>query len=121
MPPWPIAVMLKTMRVTARSYILSPLPRPPKPRFPFETHLARQQEEGQTPLHARFSLSVGDIVIGVIGTPMRRSVALIGPSINLAARLLKQIPPGGIIATESVVEHLHQEAPPLARTLCLVE
>ena len=81
--------------------------------------LARQQEEGQTPLHARFSLSVGDIVIGVIGTPMRRSVALIGPSINLAALLLKQIPPGGIIATESVVEHLHQEAPPLAGRFAL--
>ena len=81
--------------------------------------LARRQEEGQTPLQARFSLSVGDIVIGVIGTPMRRSVALIGPSINLAARLLKQIPPGGIIATKSVVEHLHQEAPPLAGRFAL--
>ena len=50
---------------------------------------------------------------------MRRSVALIGPSINLAARLLNQIPPGGIIVTKSVVEHLHQEAPSLAGRFAL--
>ena len=65
-------------------------------------------------LQARFSLNVGDVVIGVIGTALRRSVALIGPSINLAARLLKQIPPGGIIATATVVERLRQETPALA-------
>jgi class 3 adenylate cyclase len=77
--------------------------------------LARRQHENSAPLQARFSLSVGSVVIGVIGTALRRSVALIGPSINLAARLLKQIPPGGIIATAAVVERLHQEAPELAR------
>jgi len=66
-------------------------------------------------LRARFSLNVGHVVIGVIGTALRRSVALIGPSINLAARLLKQIPPGGIIATDTVVERLRQETPDLAQ------
>lgn len=66
-------------------------------------------------LQARFSLNVGHVVIGVIGTALRRSVALIGPSINLAARLLKQIPPGGIIATMAVVERLRQETPALAQ------
>jgi class 3 adenylate cyclase len=66
-------------------------------------------------LQARFSLNVGHVVIGVIGTALRRSVALIGPSINLAARLLKQIPPGDIIATATVIERLHQETPELAR------
>ena len=64
---------------------------------------------------ARFSLNVGHVVIGVIGTALRRSVALIGPSINLAARLLKQIPPGDIIATATVVERLRQETPELAQ------
>ena len=59
-------------------------------------------------------------MIGVIGTPMRRSVALIGPSINLAARLLKQIPPDGIIATESVVEKLRAEIPELAERFSLL-
>jgi len=72
-------------------------------------------------LRARLSLDVGDIVIGVIGTPMRRSVALIGPSINLAARLLKQIPPDGIIATEAVVEKLRAELPALAERFALFD
>jgi class 3 adenylate cyclase len=73
------------------------------------------------PLRARLSLDVGEIVIGVIGTPMRRSVALIGPSINLAARLLKQIPPDGIIATEAVVEKLREEIPALAERFSLFD
>ena len=45
---------------------------------------------------------------------MRRSVALIGPSINMAARLLKEIPPDGIIATAAVVERLRRDATELA-------
>ncbi len=73
------------------------------------------------PLRARLSLDVGEIVIGVIGTPLRRSVALIGPSINLAARLLKQIPPDGIIATEGVVEKLRAEFPALAERFSLFD
>jgi len=78
--------------------------------------LSRQQTtEEHAPLRARLSLNVGSIVVGIIGTPLRRSVALIGPSINLASRLLKHIPPGGIIATEAVVERLRQEAPGLAQ------
>lgn len=76
--------------------------------------LRRTSLEKPQPLHARLSLNVGDVIIGVIGTALRRSVALIGPSINLAARLLKQIPPDGIIATAAVVEQLRREAPTLA-------
>jgi class 3 adenylate cyclase len=82
----------------------------------------RAEDPGAAPpLRARLSLDVGEIVIGVIGTPMRRSVALIGPSINLAARLLKQIPPGGIIATEAVVEKLRTEIPALAERFSLFD
>jgi len=82
----------------------------------------RAADPGAGPrLRARLSLDVGEIVIGVIGTPMRRSVALIGPSINLAARLLKQIPPGGIIATEAVVEKLRVEIPALAERFALFD
>jgi class 3 adenylate cyclase len=77
--------------------------------------LAHTRTNGADLLRARLSLNVGNVVIGVIGTTLRRSVALIGPSINLAARLLKQIPPGGIIATDTMVERLRQEAPELAR------
>jgi len=81
--------------------------------------LAAEKSDAELPLRARLSLDVGEIVIGVIGTPMRRSVALIGPSINLAARLLKQIPPDGIIATEGVIEKLRAEIPALAERFSL--
>jgi class 3 adenylate cyclase len=65
-------------------------------------------------IRGRLSLDVGDIVVGIVGSPMRRSVALIGPCINRAARLLKEIPPEGIIATEQVVVRLQAEVPGLA-------
>ena len=77
--------------------------------------LAHTQPAGHAPLRARLSLNVGSIIVGVIGSALRRSVALIGPSIHIAARLLKHIPPDGIIATEAVVEHLRQEAPAFAQ------
>jgi class 3 adenylate cyclase len=83
--------------------------------------LATAVSDEGPPLRARLSLDVGDIVIGVIGTAMRRSVALIGPSINLAARLLKQIPPDGIIATEAVVEKLRTEIPALAERFSILD
>lgn len=80
-----------------------------------------QQDNGSPPLEARISLNVGDIIIGVIGVALRRSVALIGPSINLASRLLRHIPPGGIIATQAVVERLRQETPRLAEQFRLLD
>lgn len=83
--------------------------------------LARLPANGHPALQARCSLNVGNIIIGVIGVALRRSVALIGPSINLASRLLKHIPPGGIIATQVVVERLQQEAPTLAQHFQLLD
>ncbi len=68
-------------------------------------------------IQGRLSLDVGDIVVGIIGSPMRRSVALIGPSINRAARMLKEIPPAGIIATEKVVERLAERGSGARRPL----
>src|SRR5215204_4062963 len=49
---------------------------------------ALQTSDGRV-VQARFSLNVGEVTIGVIGSALRRSVALIGPTVNLAARLLK--------------------------------
>lgn len=65
-------------------------------------------------LAARMSLAVGDIVVGIVGSAMRQAIGLVGPSINVGSRLLKQVPPGGIIATGEVVEALRAEAPDLA-------
>ncbi|NOT58225.1 MAG: adenylate/guanylate cyclase domain-containing protein [Deltaproteobacteria bacterium] len=70
--------------------------------------------DGQV-IQARFSLNVGEVTIGVIGSASRRSVALIGSTVHLAARLLKHVAPNGIIAPKTVVDRLQQEAPALAR------
>ncbi len=83
--------------------------------------LAEGKSEADGRVRARLSLDTGSIVIGIIGTALRRSVALIGESINLAARLLKQIPPDGIIATEAVVHQLRDEAPELARKFTILD
>ena len=72
-------------------------------------HIANER---QHVVRARFSLNVGEVTIGVIGSALRRSVALIGPTVNLAARLLKHLAPGGIIAPQTVVERLQPDAPP---------
>ena len=77
--------------------------------------LANAQPEGRIALQARISLNCGSIIVGIVGSALRRSVALIGPSIYIAFRLLKHIPPGGIIATAALVERLRQEAPALAQ------
>ena len=89
--------------------------------FAIRLALADERPKVGDRLRARLSLDTGSIIIGVIGTPLRRSVALIGESINLAARLLKQIPPDGIIATEAVVRRLRDETPPLAERFTLLD
>ena len=44
-----------------------------------------------------------------IGSAHRRAVALIGPSVHLAARLLKEIEPSGLIAPQATIEKLRCE------------
>jgi class 3 adenylate cyclase len=63
---------------------------------------------------ARMSITVGDVVVGVVGSSMRRGLALIGPSVNIGARLLKHAAPGAIIASREVFEELRRDAPRLA-------
>jgi class 3 adenylate cyclase len=59
--------------------------------------------------------------VGVVGSTMRQAIALVGPSVSVGARILKQIPPGGIIASGEIVEALRAEAPPLATEFRLVD
>lgn len=75
----------------------------------------------EAPVAARMSLTVGDVVLGVIGSAMRQAIALVGPSVSVGARLLKQIPPGGIIASGEVLDALHAEAPALAAEFRLLD
>lgn len=63
---------------------------------------------------ARMSLTAGDVVIGLVGSAMRQAIALVGPSVAIGSRLLKQIEPRGVIATGDVVAALREQAPDLA-------
>lgn len=71
--------------------------------------------EGPCPVHARMSLTVGQVVVGLVGSAMRQAIALVGTSVHVGARLLKSIPPGGIITTSEFVESLRVEGPELAK------
>jgi class 3 adenylate cyclase len=64
---------------------------------------------------ARIALDSGPVVIGLVGTAIRRSLTFVGPSINVAARILKLAPPEGIIATDAIVTHARRADPDLAR------
>ena len=63
---------------------------------------------------ARMSVTVGDVVVGVVGSSTRRGIALIGPSVNIGARLLKHASPGSIIASGEALEELRRDALALA-------
>jgi class 3 adenylate cyclase len=67
------------------------------------------------------SLTVGDVIVGVIGSTMRQAIGLVGPSVNVGSRLLKQVQPGGIIATGEVVEALRIEAPDMVAEFQLLD
>jgi class 3 adenylate cyclase len=57
---------------------------------------------------ARMSITVGDVVIGTVGSSRRHGIALVGPSVNIGARLLKHAPLGAIIASGVVVAELEE-------------
>ena len=81
--------------------------------------LQTEQPTVGPPVQARLSLSMGEVIIGLVGTSARRSLAIIGPCVNLASRLLKHVPPGGIITPKAVVEQLQAETPELAEQFTL--
>lgn len=58
---------------------------------------------------ARMSITVGDVVVGVVGSPRRQGIALVGPSVNIGARLLKHAPLGAMIASGEVVAELQEQ------------
>jgi len=71
--------------------------------------------EGPCPVIVRMSLTAGQVVVGLVGSAMRQAIALVGTSVHVGARLLKTIPPGGIITTGEFVESLHVDGPELAK------
>ncbi len=75
--------------------------------------LERRSKHPDLPL-PRISLDKGPLVIGMVGTRFRQTVALVGPAVHRGSRILKLAPPGGIIATQGVVEHARVTRPELA-------
>jgi class 3 adenylate cyclase len=61
-------------------------------------------------ISARMSLTVGEVVIGHVGSTARGALALVGPSVNIGARLLKHAPLGAIIASEDILDELRSRA-----------
>ncbi len=82
--------------------------------------LRRRQAQPDLPL-PRVSLDMGPLVIGIIGTRFRQTVAIVGAAVYRAARVLKLAPPGGIIATEVIIEHARRSDPDLARQFSRIE
>ena len=76
--------------------------------------LLRRAELPALPL-PRLSLDMGPVVIGIVGTRFRQTVSLVGPSVHIAARILKLAPPGGIVATDAIVRHARRASPEFAR------
>jgi len=72
-------------------------------------------------MKARMSLALGEVVLGAVGSSRRHGIALVGPSVNVGSRLLRQVSPGGIIATGELVEALRMEAPHLAGEFQLLD
>lgn len=82
--------------------------------FDLQEALARRRRKiGDLP-QARISLDTGPLVVGYVGTEVRRSLSFIGPSINTAARILRLATPGGIVATERVIVEGQGTNPDLA-------
>lgn len=89
--------------------------------FRLRDDLVRHREElPELPL-PRLSLDVGPVVIGIVGTRFRQTVSLVGESVHTAARILKLAPPGGIIATEAIVDHARLANPELASRFAPLE
>ena len=82
--------------------------------------LRRRRKNRDLPL-PRISLDMGPLVIGIVGTRFRQTVALVGLPVHRAARILKLAPPGGIITTEVIIEHARRSDPDLARQFSRIE
>jgi class 3 adenylate cyclase len=62
----------------------------------------------------RMSLTLGEVATGAVGPRANPALALVGPSVNVGARLLKAVAPGGIAASAEVVTALETQVPALA-------
>ncbi|HWO72581.1 MAG TPA: adenylate/guanylate cyclase domain-containing protein, partial [Dehalococcoidia bacterium] len=69
----------------------------------------------------RMSLTLGEVAIGAVEPTANSALALVGPSVNIGARLLKAVAPGGIAASAEMLAALTSEAPALATRFRLLD
>jgi class 3 adenylate cyclase/predicted ATPase len=79
----------------------------------------RRIVEAELPLPIRIGVHRGAVFAGDIGPFYRRTYSVMGDAVNLTARLMANAAPGGIYATEDVLERSHTlfetvELPPLS-------
>jgi class 3 adenylate cyclase len=91
------------------------------------THAALDRERcegecaGGPGVPVRMSVTLGEVAVGAVGPRAHPALALVGPSVNLGARLLKVVAPGGVAASAEVVAELQREAPALAERFRLLD
>ncbi len=83
--------------------------------FTLRDELLRRREANPSLPLPRISLDVGPVVIGIVGTQFRQTVAVVGPAVHRAARILKLAAPGSIIATEAIRKAATETDPELTR------
>src|SRR3954447_21724511 len=64
----------------------------------------RRIVESEPPLPVRIGVNAGNVFCGDLGTSYRRKYAVMGDTVNLAARLIAKAPPGTICVTREPLE-----------------
>lgn len=64
----------------------------------------RRMADSEFALRLRFGVNRGRVFCGVIGTPIRRTYAVTGDAVNVAARLCGKAAPGEIVAAVNVID-----------------
>lgn len=57
-------------------------------------------------LPVRIGVNAGDLFAGAVGAPLRRTYSTMGAATNLAARLMRAAPWGGVLATPAVLDEV---------------
>ncbi len=72
-------------------------------------HALRDIVAGDWPLPVRAGVNRGPVFSADIGEPERRVWSLMGDAVNLAARVMGNAPPGGLLATPAVLKRVRDD------------
>lgn len=74
-----------------------------------ETARAINKMLGTSGISCRTGIAMGSVYCGLVGSSERCEYAMMGSSVNLAARLMGKCPPGGILVSEPVFQGAHED------------